>query len=164
MLLKRTQSLKKKGFHHAVIISEKEHLDKIARCMNEKGLNPSYNIPIYSFSDGKEIERIDSVDDKFSYQNARLEDLKIWREYWDLRADKNEIPILFYEGYRAVDSEGNEVDIEHSERHLIRLAYAEERGKKISFNYEGLIEFKFAIIVSICTCGILMVLWRNSFE
>ena len=116
------------------------------------------------FSDGKEIERIDSVVDKFSYQNARLEDLKIWREYWDLRADKNEIPILFYEGYRAMDSEGNEVDIEHSERHLIRLAYAEERGKKISFDYEGLIEFKFAIVVSVVTCGILLVLWRNSFE
>ena len=117
-----------------------------------------------TFSDGKQIERIDSTVDKFSYFNAQIDDLKLWLEYWDQREDKNEVPILFYEGYRAVDSEGNEVDIEHSERHLIRLAYAEERGKKISFNYEGLIEFKFAIVVSVVTCGILLVLWRNSFE
>ena len=58
MLLKRAQNLKEKGYQHIVVIADSEYLDKIAYCMNEKGLNSSYNIPIFSFSDGKEIDDI----------------------------------------------------------------------------------------------------------
>lgn len=51
----RASRLEQKGHKHIVVVADSESLGKIAHCMNDKGLNQSYNIPIYSFSDGKEI-------------------------------------------------------------------------------------------------------------
>ena len=48
MLLTRAKSFEDKGYEHLVIVAETETLDKIARCMNGKGLK-YHNIPIYSF-------------------------------------------------------------------------------------------------------------------
>ena len=55
MLLTRAKSFEDKGYEHLVIVAETETLDKIAHCMNGIGLK-EHNIPIYSFSNGKEIE------------------------------------------------------------------------------------------------------------
>lgn len=114
--------------------------------------------------DWNHFERIDSLRDEFIYSNITREDLELWREFWNQREDKNELPILFYEGYHAVDDFGVPVDIEHSERHLIRFAYSEEIGKPISLVYEGLIEFKFAVLISFVTLGILLTIWRHALE
>ncbi len=51
----RASRLEQKGHKHIVVVADSESLGKIAHCMNDKGLNQSYNIPIYSFLDGKEI-------------------------------------------------------------------------------------------------------------
>ena len=58
ILSTRSSYLEQKGYHHIVVVAENGILDKIALCMNGKGLNQSYNIPIYSFSDGQEIEDV----------------------------------------------------------------------------------------------------------
>ena len=51
----RAESLEKRGFKHLVIVAPTEILDKISCCMTGKVLSGQHNIPIYSFSDGKEI-------------------------------------------------------------------------------------------------------------
>ena len=55
ILLTRAKSFEEKGYEHLVIVAETETLDKIAHCMNGTGLR-EHNVPIYSFSDGKEIK------------------------------------------------------------------------------------------------------------
>ena len=58
ILSTRSSYLEQKGYHHIVVVADREILDRIALCMNGKGLNQAHNIPIYSFSDGQEIEDI----------------------------------------------------------------------------------------------------------
>ena len=58
----RIEQLSKKGYHHIVIVANSRHLDTIARCMNQTGLNQAHNIPVYSFSDGQEIRDRNLID------------------------------------------------------------------------------------------------------
>ena len=62
ILLTRASRLKENGYKHIVIVSSQKHLDKIAFCMNGRGLSQTYNVPIYSFSEGKEIEDVNLTD------------------------------------------------------------------------------------------------------
>ena len=62
MFTTRVEQLEKEGIHHVVIVAKDHLLDTIARCMNDKGLNRSYNIPVYSFSEGQEIEDKNLID------------------------------------------------------------------------------------------------------
>lgn len=96
---------------------------------------------------GKTYPRIDSVFDGFSYATARSEDLRLWRAYWTHRSDKNEMPILYFEGYHAYDEYGDEIEIEPSPRHLVKLSHTTFRS--VTLVYEMLIGFQIAIIVSI---------------
>ena len=57
-LSKRTERLSKAGYKHLVVIADSECLDKIAACISGEGLPLNYNIPIYSFSNGKEIKDV----------------------------------------------------------------------------------------------------------
>jgi len=74
MLTTRVQQLEEKGYHHIVVVGDAPHLDTIARCMNGTGLNQAYNIPIYSFSDGKEIQDRNLIDN-FYITRELLDDL-----------------------------------------------------------------------------------------
>ena len=53
ILSTRSSYLEQKGYHHIVVVADREILDKIALCMNGKGLNQSYNIPIYTMPVGR---------------------------------------------------------------------------------------------------------------
>ncbi len=96
---------------------------------------------------GKTFPRIDSVFDGFSYANAHADDLRLWRAYWTHRSDKNEMPILYFEGYHAFDRDGDEIDIGPSPRNLVRLSHTTARG--VTLVYEMLLGFKIAIVISI---------------
>lgn len=55
MFEEHLNSLAEEGRKHVVIIADEKELNKMAFAFNGKGLNKEYNLPIYFFSDGKEV-------------------------------------------------------------------------------------------------------------
>lgn len=76
-VLTHIRRLERKGYQHVVVIADPKYLNKIAYCINEKGINPDYNIPIYSFSDGKEIYDANLTQDNMYITRDLLDDYLI---------------------------------------------------------------------------------------
>ena len=55
MFKKHLDSLAEEGHKHIVIVADEKELNKMACSFNNQGLNPKYNLPIYSFSAEKEV-------------------------------------------------------------------------------------------------------------
>ena len=101
ILSTRSSYLEQKGYHHIVVIADRKILDKIAACMNGKGLNQVYNIPIYSFSDGKEIKDI-NLTENFYITRDLLDNWLVstvnrgTNEKWSCYKDKCRHPLPLY--------------------------------------------------------------------